>query len=53
MHTVEEERNILATVKIKKINWICHILRGNCLLRYVSERKMEGKIEVKEDVEKT
>jgi hypothetical protein len=48
LHTVEEERNILPTIKIRKIKWICHILRGNCLLRYVIARKMEGRIEVKE-----
>jgi len=47
MHTVEEESNNLRTIKIKKINWICHILRGNCSLRYVIEGKIEGRIEVK------
>ena len=47
LHTVEEKRNILQTTKTRKINWICHIFLGNCLLRYVIERKMEGRTEVK------
>ena len=47
MHTFEEERNILRTIKIRKINWTGHILRGNCPLRYVIERKIEVRIEVK------
>ena len=29
---VEEERNILRTLKIQKAKWIVHTLRRNCLL---------------------
>jgi len=46
LHAVEESRNNLQTIKRRKINWIGRILRGNCLLRYVIERKMEGRIKV-------
>jgi hypothetical protein len=45
-HRVKEERNILHTVKRRKANWIGHILRRNCLLKHVSEGKIEGMIEV-------
>jgi len=31
-HRVEEEGNILRTMKTRKVNWIVHILRRNCLL---------------------
>jgi hypothetical protein len=30
----------------RKANWICHILRRNCLLRQVIEGKIKGGIEV-------
>jgi hypothetical protein len=41
-----EERNILQTIKIRKVNWIGHVLRRNCLLKHVTEGKIEGRIEV-------
>ena len=34
-----EERNILHIVEEWKINWTGHILRRNCLLKYVTEGK--------------
>jgi hypothetical protein len=46
LHRVKEERNILHTIQRRKANWICHILRINCLLKHVSEEKLEGKIEM-------
>jgi len=46
LHTVKEDRNILHTIKGRKANWIDHILRRNCLLKYVTEGKIEGRIEV-------
>jgi hypothetical protein len=46
LHRVKEERNILHTIKIRKANWIGHILRRNCLLKHVIEGKLEGKIEI-------
>jgi hypothetical protein len=41
LHRVKEERNILHTIKIRKANHIDHILRRNCLLKYVIEGKIE------------
>jgi hypothetical protein len=32
-HSVKEEVNILQTMKTRKVNWIGHILRRNCLLK--------------------
>jgi hypothetical protein len=43
---VKGERNILHTIKRRKFNWIGHILRRNCLLNYIIEGKIEGRIEV-------
>jgi inosine/xanthosine triphosphate pyrophosphatase family protein len=47
LHRVEEQRNILKTIKRRKANWICHIRRRNCLQKYVIEGKIEGRIKVK------
>jgi hypothetical protein len=46
LHSVNQERNILHTVKRRKANWVGHILRRNCLLKHVIEGKIEGRIEV-------
>ena len=40
---VKEERNILSAVKRRKANWVGHVLRRSCLLKYVVERKIVGK----------
>jgi len=32
--------------KKRKANWICHVLRGDCLLKRVIEGKIKGRIEV-------
>jgi hypothetical protein len=45
LHRVEE-RTLLHPIAIRKANWIGHILRRNCLLKYVIEGKTEGRIEV-------
>jgi hypothetical protein len=42
LHRVKGERSILRTVKRRKANWIGHILRRNCLLKHVTEAKVEG-----------
>ena len=42
---VRKERNILQTITRKKANWIGHILRGSCVLKYVIEWKIGGRIE--------
>jgi hypothetical protein len=44
----EERNNILQTIKRGKANWIGHILRRKCLLKHVTEGKIEGRIEVTE-----
>jgi hypothetical protein len=46
LHRVKEARNIVLTIKIRKTNWIGHILRRNCLLKQVIEGKLEGRIEM-------
>jgi hypothetical protein len=48
LHRVKEERNIVHTIKRRKANWMGHILRRNCLLKYVIEGKLEGRIEMTE-----
>jgi hypothetical protein len=42
LHTVKDEGNVLHTIKIRKANWIGHILRRNCLLKHVIEGKIGG-----------
>jgi hypothetical protein len=46
LHRVKKERNIVHTIKIRKANWIGHILRRNCRLKHVIEGKLEGRIEM-------
>jgi hypothetical protein len=46
LHRVKEERNIVRTIKIRKANWIGHILCRNCLLKHVIEGKLEGRTEM-------
>jgi hypothetical protein len=43
VYRVNEERNILHTVKRSKVNWIGHTLCRNCLLKHDIEGKIEGK----------
>jgi hypothetical protein len=43
---VNEQRNILHEIRKRKTNWIGHILRRNCLLKQVIDRKIKGAIEV-------
>jgi hypothetical protein len=38
-----EDRNILQTIKIKKVDCVGHIFRRNCLIKHVIEGKREGK----------
>ena len=46
LHRVKEERNILHTIKRRKVTWIGHILRGNSLLKLITEGKVEQRVEV-------
>ena len=50
LHGVKEEKDILRTIKIRKANWIGHILRRNCLLQHVIAGKIEGSGDNEEDV---
>ena len=43
---VKEQRNILHEISKRKVNWIGHILRRNCILQRVIEGKIKGRIEV-------
>jgi len=43
---LKEQRNILHEIRKRKVNWIGHILRRNCLLQWVIEGKIKGGIEV-------
>jgi hypothetical protein len=48
---IKKQRNILHEITRRKTNWIGHILRRNCLLQRVIERKIKGGIEGQEDEE--
>ena len=43
---VIEQMNILHEIRKRKANWIGHILRRNCLLKQVIERKIMEEMEV-------
>ena len=42
----KEERNTIHTIKERKSNWTGHILRRNCLPKYLIEGEIEGRIVV-------
>jgi replicative superfamily II helicase len=46
LQRAEEDRNFLQTIQERKAKWIFHILRRNCLLKHVTEGKIEERIEV-------
>ena len=46
LRRVKMARNIIHTVKIRKANWIGHILRRNGLRKHVTGEKIEGGIEI-------
>jgi hypothetical protein len=41
LHRVREERRFTHTVERRKANWLGHILHRNCLLKHVTEGKIE------------
>jgi hypothetical protein len=41
LQRVEEERNILQTIKTRKANWIGHILRSKYLLKHINKGKID------------
>ena len=42
LQRVTRERAILHAIKGKGVNWIGHTLRRNCLLKHVTEGKIEA-----------
>jgi len=42
----KKERNILNTVQRRKVKWIGHKMRRNCLLKYIIEGEIPERIEV-------
>jgi hypothetical protein len=44
LYRVKEKRNILQTIKRRKVNWIGYILHRSRLLKCVVEGKIEGRI---------
>ena len=46
LHRVKEERNIIHTIKRRKPNWSCHVLRRNGLVEDVIEGKIEERIQM-------
>jgi hypothetical protein len=39
LHRVKKERNILHTIRRRKVDWIGYILSRNCLLKHIIEGK--------------
>jgi hypothetical protein len=50
LYRLKQVSYILLTIKRRKANWIGHIWHRNCLLEHVIEGKIEGGIEVWEDL---
>jgi hypothetical protein len=46
LHGFIEDRNTLYAIKRRKVNWIGQTLSRNCLLKYVIEEKLEGRLQV-------
>jgi hypothetical protein len=44
LHRVKVESNIIHTIKRRKSDWTAHILHSHCLLKHVTEVKMEVRI---------
>jgi hypothetical protein len=44
LQEVKKERNIVHTIKQRKAKWIGHLFHGNCFLKHVVERKIQGTI---------
>ena len=41
-----QQRNILREIRKRKANWICHIIRRNCLLKQVIKGNIKGEMDV-------
>jgi len=46
LHGAKEERNTVPTRKRRKVSWVVHILRRNCLLKHAIQGKISGMIKV-------
>ena len=44
LHRMKEGRNILQTIKRRKVSWFDRILCRNCDIKRLIERKIEGRI---------
>ena len=44
LHSIKEGRNILHKIKRRKIKYFGHLLRRNCIIKHVTEGKIEGSI---------
>jgi hypothetical protein len=44
LRRIEEQCDILRTIKRRKANWIDHILRRDCLLKHVIEGKQKEEV---------
>jgi hypothetical protein len=42
LHRIKDKRNTLHKIKTRKVNWIGHILRRNCILNHVIEGRLGG-----------
>jgi hypothetical protein len=45
LHREKEEGKILHAIRRRETNWICYILRRNCILKHVIDRNIAGRIE--------
>jgi hypothetical protein len=39
LHRVKEERNILDTIKRRKVNWIGYVFSRNCIIKYITKKR--------------
>ena len=46
LHRVNEEKNIINTIKRRTADRICHIMRRKCLSKHFIEGKIEGIVDV-------
>jgi hypothetical protein len=49
LYRVKERSNILRTIKRRKATWIGHIMRITCVLKGITEGKVEEEIELREN----
>ena len=44
LSSMNEKRSLIETIWDRKKNWIGHVVRGDALMKFVLEGRMEGKI---------